>query len=388
MSDTKIKILITAFDFYPNTGGVATYAWELAESLGKQGFDVLVLAKNRKKKEKESLFFKVQYIDLPQAGLLAFPELARHICKLIWTWKPEKIISTLWMPGGVAAVIAKVATRKKIDIYTVVHAMEVIESDKTFKKRLRAKLSFLKFWTFRKLTKVICISQYSRQLVLKHTNCEPDKTVIVHNGVNPDKFRQFAIEESTLNRWDNTYPLLLTIGRLVPHKGIDSVLKALPRLIETHPMAQYLIGGSGPDRERLEKIVRDLDLSDHVTFLGHVDENDLAKYYSMADLFVLLSREEFPNVEGFGLVFLEAAACQTPSLGGKSGGIPDAILDQKTGWLVDPNDIDRIVNKFLEIFSHPKIVEDMGLKARDYTLQNRSWDHVGHQFIDHMFGGK
>ena len=94
---------------------------------------------------------------------------------------------------------------------------------------------------------------------------------------------------------------------------------------------------------------------------------------------------ELPHVEGFGLVFLEAAACGTPALGGNSGGIPDAVLDEQTGWLVDPKNPRAVPDKIQTLFQKPETIENMGLRAQQHTLNHRRWDQVSQAIAQLMF---
>ena len=110
-------------------------------------------------------------------------------------------------------------------------------------------------------------------------------------------------------------------------------------------------------------------------FLGALTQEQIIQHYNAADLFVLLSREELPDVEGFGLVFLEAAACGLPSLGGASGGIPDAIDDKKSGWLVNPTDLPKIEKQLFALLSDPQKLA----VSSTYCLQmvkQRSWSQT------------
>ncbi|NQZ18754.1 MAG: glycosyltransferase family 4 protein [Bdellovibrionales bacterium] len=292
-------------------------------------------------------------------------------------FKPQRVICTLWMPGAVAIYLANKLSSISIPYSIIVHAMEIVESNETLKKRIRSKLTKLKVKTFSQAHKVICISQYTKEKVLSQKLCSPQKIEVIHNGVNPNKFKSQASPQKK----DDEGPILLTVARLVPHKGIDQVLYSLPPLLRDFPKLQYWLVGSGADRERLANITKELQVEDKVRFLGAVGNEDLPGLYAQADLFILLSREDKHNVEGFGLVFLEAAACSTPSLGGRSGGIPDAILENETGWLVDPTDNSLIVDKLKSLLSQPEKLQSMGQKAYDYNLNHRTWDKVAENIL-------
>ena len=134
--------------------------------------------------------------------------------------------------------------------------------------------------------------------------------------------------------------VLLTVGRVVPRKGMDTIIRALPSLIETFPDLHYLLVGRGEYRATLEALAAELGVSDHVTFVGSVADGELVEHYRLCDLFVMPNRE-LPNhdTEGFGLVFLEANACGKPVIGGRAGGVVEAVRDGENGLLVNGDDV-------------------------------------------------
>ena len=375
---SKQRILITAYDFPPQTGGVSTYSLELAQSFSQQGHEVLVLTKESQLKHNYS--FKVIQCKLPSSGVLSIPYFYSALKTHISSFNPDFIINTLWMPGATATYLALKKLKIQTPYLIVVHGMEIVESSRTFKKLLRSSLFFLKKKVFSHAHRCICISQFTKNLLLKQNICSENQIQVINNGVNIEKFSL----NSSSSRQEKTYPQLLTVARLSPHKGIDQILYALPTLSESFPDIHYSIAGTGPDRTRLEKIVSDLSLHDSVSFLGKVDSIDLPNLYASSDLFVLLSRQEDLHVEGFGLVFLEAAITKTPSLGGNSGGIPDAIIEGKTGWLVDPTDQVKIVSLLTQLLHKPEELKEMGDQAYTHTIKYRSWTNVTQSFLKEM----
>lgn len=183
------------------------------------------------------------------------------------------------------------------------------------------------------------MSDYTKHLVHQNTQSPLEKIVTVFNGVDTKEFYPENASKNLIEKHQlQGKTVLLTISRLVPNKGVDQVLAALAKLSPLSHYMKYLICGTGPDENRLRQLSSNYKLDRVVEFVGAVHPQDLRDYYNVCDVFLLVSREDLnlPATEGFGIVFLEAAACGKPSIGGDSGGIPDAIKNGVTGWLVPP----------------------------------------------------
>lgn len=171
--------------------------------------------------------------------------------------------------------------------------------------------------------------------------------------------------------------VLLTISRLLPHKGQDMVIRVLPRLGERHPDSVYLIGGVGPCREPLERLACERGVRERVLFLGPVPQAELADYYNACDLFIMLNREVAGvSWEGCGIVFLEAGACGRPVIGGRSGGVSDSISDRETGLLVDPENEDEIVGAIDMLLDDPALAARMGRAGAERVRKYFRWDEA------------
>lgn len=154
--------------------------------------------------------------------------------------------------------------------------------------------------------------------------------------------------------------VILTVARLVERKGHADVIRAMPQVLRAHPDAVYVIVGDGPERERLRTLTAELNLDHAVKFTGPLSKRDVTNFYRFARIFAMPSRaiEKTADVEGFGLVFLEANFCGLPVIAGNSGGIADAVLDGETGFLVEPGDVKSIAEKIVLLLS------DEALRAR------------------------
>jgi phosphatidylinositol alpha-1,6-mannosyltransferase len=174
---------------------------------------------------------------------------------------------------------------------------------------------------------------------------------------------------------------LLSVGRLVPRKGIDTVLRALVGLPE---WVTYRVVGTGPDEPRLRRLAHDLGVEQRVTFLGRLPEADLAEEYQRCALFVLPARRTAEGeLEGLGLVFFEAAAWGRAVVAGRSGGERDAVVDGETGVLVDGESVDEVTHAIHSLLDDPHELRRLGDNARERVETRHNW-HTAAARLDHL----
>jgi phosphatidylinositol alpha-1,6-mannosyltransferase len=208
----------------------------------------------------------------------------------------------------------------------------------------------------------------------------PEKIIINFPCVDLNKFRP-GLDYSVVirrHRIENKR-IILTVSRLEKRKGIDLIIKALPAILKHVPDAIYLIVGSGAQQGLLEQLAADMHLSDKVIFVGDVviseDVTGLAQYYNSCDIFILANHvlKECNETEGFGIVFLEASACGKPVIGGKSGGVADAILDNVTGLLINPEKTEQIVDSVVRLLKDNNFAEILGKNGRARVEKEFCW---------------
>jgi phosphatidylinositol alpha-1,6-mannosyltransferase len=207
----------------------------------------------------------------------------------------------------------------------------------------------------------------------------PERVHVVHPGVDPTRFRPDADSYDLRQRVGRGADLvLLSVGRLQARKGHDLVIRALPA-IATSLTLRYVIAGEGPEKDRLSALAADLGLSDRVEFLGKISPEALPGLYAASDIFVHPNRVEGGDFEGFGIVFLEAAATGLPAIGGRSGGVPEAIEDGVTGMLVGGQDAEELQRAILSLALSRPLRERLGAAARDRVLREFTWDRAARQ---------
>jgi phosphatidylinositol alpha-1,6-mannosyltransferase len=197
-------------------------------------------------------------------------------------------------------------------------------------------------------------------------------------GTDPVKFHPSRDTGLLRAKWGvGDAPLLITVARLVPHKGQDSAIRALAALRGEFPDLRYVMVGEGHYEQRLRDLARELGVHDRVIFAGLLSDDDLPEAYATSMLYVGLSRiDREINVEGFGISFLEAAASGIPSIAGDSGGVRSAVRDGETGIVVPPTDIQSITAAIGSLLRNWPRGVAMGRAARLAVETHYNWDRV------------
>lgn len=348
------SLLIITRYFPPAEGGTEAYSYQLAKGLTELGEDVIVVAPRVADWEdfdRRQNFSIVRF----QGGENRAARLRRMYFttrRLLKKKTMSAIIATTWSPAGVVAWL--LGGKNRVPYYVIVLGTELYAH--RFWNRLRDRV-------LASAAGLIAISNFTRQRLLR-AGVVHSRVSIVHPAIDIRKFQQAVAPPG--ERVQVEIPTLLTVTRLTPKKGVDTVLRALPKVKDRIRDLRYIIVGGGEDRERLKKITRDLDLSGVVRFAGRVSDEELIGYYQQCDLFVLASREEEggADYEGFGIVFLEAAACGKPVVGGRSGGIPEAVEDGVSGILVDPYNKEDLSRAILTLLTDRPLSQKMGEAGR------------------------
>jgi len=233
-----------------------------------------------------------------------------------------------------------------------------------------------------KAAKIISISSYTKMLVASK-GIDQAKIVPISLGADPDLFYPLnSSEVAGLRRKYNCEKrmIILTVGNLIIRKGQDMVIRALPKVIMEIPDILYLIAGMGKDEMYFKELAESLGISRNIRFMGAVNSREMVReLYNICDIFVMVSRldERAGSVENFGIVYLEANACGKPVIGGKSGGVPEAIVDGETGLLVDPENPGNIAQAILKLLNDRELAHRLGEKGRRRVVEYLNWKNVG-----------
>jgi phosphatidylinositol alpha-1,6-mannosyltransferase len=215
------------------------------------------------------------------------------------------------------------------------------------------------------------------------------RAVRIAPGISIDHFTPGNKSEELLDQLNLCgKKVIVCVGRLVHRKGQDRLIEALPEILREVPDATLLLVGEGPRRKALEELIKKHRVSESVRFVGRVQYAELPAYLRLGDIFAMPSRSRFfgLEVEGLGIVYLEASAAGLPVIGGASGGAPDAVLDGETGLVVDGRDPAAIAEAAIALLKNPEKSTAMGRRGREWAVENWSWKLWGERFSAVLFG--
>ncbi|MFW6147364.1 MAG: glycosyltransferase family 4 protein [Thermodesulfobacteriota bacterium] len=375
----KPQVLLVTPDFPLWDGGISTVSYELTKALNNIGVSTTVVTPLQTTGDlhfDRSLSFNVVRLANPKARIIAPYYQRLRLVSLLLRFRPQGIIACCWFPCGFA--LAKLKRLIKGPLAIIIHGSELIH----YKFRSpfwRRKMYF----TLKAADILIPVSRYVEKMLID-LGLPTEKITVVENGVDPDAFlgnMSKALARQKLGIGDEK--VILTVARLVARKGQDIVLRALPKVVERVPNVKYFVVGKGSYEGRLKEIARELHLGSRVVFTGFVPQQDLPRYYWASDIFVMPSRIERDSgdVEGFGITFLEANVCGKPVVAGKSGGVEDAVVHGKTGFLVNPTSEKEISDKIVKLLTDEKLAESIGSQGRARILDEFTWNHIAQRYI-------
>lgn len=368
-------------------GGIAEWTHGVADSLCKKGHDVTVYAKWKKKVSldlhKDKLF-TVEPMYGRDWGSYRYWFSLYYILKILRKNPDAVIIATTWDLGIPFGFLKRFF--KKAKLIVIAHGKDV-----TKVKQKRTLKGFQK--TIELSSLVAAVSKYTQGQILKRiSQINLDHIIFLPNGIDLQFFFhtdncQDVLKELNIKQ---TARIILTLARVIERKGHDTVLRCLPKILGEFPETVYVIAGPVQDKnfhERLLTLIDNLQIKDHVIFVDEISKKELSKYYSLSDVYVMVSREipETGDSEGFGITFLEANACQCPVIGSYSGGIPDAIEDGKSGFLVPSDDHEALAEKILTLFRNPQLAKQMGEYGRQRVEQNFTWLQITEKLLQEFF---
>jgi len=356
--------LLVTNDFPPKVGGIQSYLWELWRRLPADDIAVHTTPHTGASVFDADQAFVVTRSREPV--LLPTPTVVRRVRNLAERQGAELVV---WDP---ALPVGHAARRVGRPYAVVLHGSEV-----TVPGRLPMARSILAR-VLRGASLVICAGNYPAAEAERAAGCTLP-TVVVPPGVDTDRFRPLDEAERASVRRELGLPvdapLVVSVSRLVPRKGMDTLIRAAARLGRTEPDLVVAIAGSGRDRRRLAGLVASTGAP--VRLLGRVPEELLPGLYGAGDVFAMLCRSRWGGLEqeGFGIVFLEAAAAGVPQVAGESGGAAEAVAHERTGLVMGrPDAVERVARTLSDLLGDERRRAEMGREARRRAEAEFSYD--------------
>ncbi|MEV2266213.1 glycosyltransferase family 4 protein [Nonomuraea africana] len=356
------RVLIVTNDFPPRPGGIQSFVHGLALRTPS----VMVYAPRWRGCEEFDGRQPYPVVRHPTSLMLPTPGVARRAARLVAAHGAETVVFGAAAPLGLLAPRLRAAGARRIVMLTHGH-----ESSPLFRPLMRRigshadVVTYLGSYTHARLAALI----------------PPGKLVRLAPGVDTDVFSpsvDAAHLRHALGLGDR--PVVVCVSRLVPRKGQDRLIRAWPLVLRAVPSAVLLVVGGGPYRRRLERMAA--GLGDAVRFTGVVPASSLPSYYAVGDVFAMPCRTRMGgmDVEGLGIVFLEASSTGLPVVAGASGGAPDAVRHGETGLVVDGRSVPEVAGALIELLVDTDWARKMGERGREWVAGEWDWSRVAARF--------
>ncbi|MGQ0466028.1 MAG: glycosyltransferase family 4 protein [Sporichthyaceae bacterium] len=369
------RTLVVTNDFPPRTGGIQSFVHALVDRLPPDRVVVYAPAWEGTAEFDAAAGFPI--VRHPTSLMLPAPPVARRARAIAERFGCTSVLFGAAAPlGALAPALRDAGIRRAVGI---THGHEagwaLLPGGRAGLSRIAAGLDALTY-----------LGPYTQRLIAKALRpADRGKLVRLHPGVDAQRFAPDAggaARRAELRLTDR--PVVVCVSRLVRRKGQDTLIRALPAITRRVPEALLLIVGGGPDLARLQAMTAAHGMQEHVRFAGGVPAEDLASWYGAGDVFAMpcRTRRGGLDVEGLGMVFLEASACGLPVVAGDSGGAPDAVLDGITGRVVDGESPGGVAHSVASLLDDPATAKKMGAQGRQWVLEEWGWDEQVRRLAD------
>jgi phosphatidyl-myo-inositol dimannoside synthase len=365
------KVLIVTNDYPPRRGGIQSFVHALAQRLPADGVVVYAPAWPGAAEFDAALPFPV--IRHSGSVMLPVPSVAARSCALLAEHGCDRVLFGAAAPLGLLAPRLRAAGAQRIVGLTHGHeaGWAALPGARFLLRRIGDEVDVLTY-----------LAEYFRIRMARALSADAaDRMARLAPGVDPAEFHRGtggARIRSALGIAPGR-PVVVCVSRMVPRKGQDALIRAWPAVRAQAPGDPLLLlVGDGPYRSRLEALSQQLGVADSTLFTGPVSWDDLPAYYDAGTIFAMpcRTRRGGLDVEGLGIVYLEAAATGLPVIGGDSGGAPDAILDGETGYVVPGRSVTEVASRLIQLLSDPAGAAAMGEKGRAWIDREWTWDLV------------
>ena len=375
------KVLLVTNDLGPRAGGIETFVLGLIEGLPKDSLIIYTSSQKGDKAFDAQLLEKFGAVVIRDRAkmLLPTPRITRKAVKIL----KQQQIKNVWF--GAAAPLALMAGKLRSagasNIVALTHGHEVWWAKIPILKSLLKKI-------IKDVDHLGYLGDFTKGEIAKISN-QPQKFLQIAPGIDTEHFAPKSARGDLIEKYRlDGRRVIVSVGRLVHRKGQDELVKAMPKILEQFPDAILLFVGEGPIKQMLFNSAKQLGVLPKVVFAGRVSHHDLPDYICLGEIFAMPVRSRFSGleVEGLGIVYLEASACGLPVIVGNSGGAVDAVLDQKTGLLVDGTKSDQIADAICELLANPERAKQMGAAGRDWVINNWQLSRWSEKFNKVLIG--
>lgn len=370
-----MRIVVPTADYPPIEGGISTVSLHLARELARIGHEVTVIAPHfagMDAFDREEPYRVVRYRGYGLGWLRFFPMAAASITR---ARDADLILGINIAYGGLIGLILH-ATRD-IPFVTFGYAYEFLKFPVWSPPAALLRAAYCRSRA------AIAISRFTRD-ALERFGVPADRIETIFPGAPlPRETSASSVASLKQSLSLNGHRVILAAGRMVPRKGHVTLVRAMPRILQCHPDTVLICAGRGPEQREIQRTVDELGVAQYVRLPGYVSDRDLAALYSMCDVFALPAGEAaHGQVEGFGLVFAEAAAYGKPVVAGNSGGVADAVLDGETGLLIEPGDAAASAEAILRILADTQLARRLGDAGRDRVARELNWPAFARRLME------
>ena len=372
-----MAILCITNDFGPRAGGIETFVIGLIERFPHHSVVVYTSSQGDTISYDAHWLQKygVEVIRDKSSMLLPTPRVARALHKLIRT----RAITQAWF--GAAAPLGLLA--KGLRKHGVTKIVALTHGHEVWWAKVPP-FSLLLKSIGRNVDHLTYLGEFTRREISRSLTSRAQESMVkLAPGIDVDHFAPTDASSLRRSLGIEDKKVIVSVGRLVPRKGQDVLLEALPLIIEKVPDVHILMVGQGPYEEKLRAILARNACSEYVTFTGRIHYEDLPRYICAGDLFVMPSRSRLAGleVEGLGIVYLEASACGLPVVAGDSGGAPDAVKEGITGFVVNGTSREAVAQAATEILLNPELRRSMGEAGRRWIVEEWRWQIWSAKFL-------
>jgi len=388
-----MKVLVYTHEFPPFLGGLATTSLKLIEGLSDHVTSLIAVVPGYGPNQEsidDNLNCEIKRVPLLGIGYLRsipfFQQFVGFFFLLYYLLvnKPDVVLFITEEAESVGGLVSNFVRFRSVvrvagsGIVTCFHGSG-------FNKRI---LKYPMSTLYKKSNRVVAVSNYTKSL-LEGIGVDDEKIRVIYNGVkssllespvNKEKVKQLK-KKYNINQKDK---VIITIARVLPRKGQDHVIRALPDVLKKVPNLKYMVVGEGKYRQEFENLAKQLNVSNNVIFTGGVENSSIVDYLDLSDLFIMPNRAWNNKVEGLPNAIIEASARGKAVIAGNHSGSVEAVVHGETGLLVDSTDPEKIGDALIEILTDKKKLKEFGQNGKEFIRNNFREDIMIKNYINQI----